>query len=124
MSFRILNVTVDGSLANPYVATSIVCLCLLSFVTAYGIVRGVRSQRWRLVIGLAVALAPFLLTPDWLLHSFTSLVYKAHNLDAFMSVSLLGDHPTWLLRWLAPLGGFFSSSRPLLGFSRRKKTTA
>lgn len=45
MSFSMMHIAVDGTLANPFVAVAMGILCVLSFLVAYRVARGPHVPR-------------------------------------------------------------------------------
>jgi hypothetical protein len=111
MSFSTLDVTVDGSLSNPFVAVSLGILIALSIILAYSVGKAIRLRRWGTLTIALPTLTVVVLWPDFLLHVVTALVYNVYYFE-MMGVSMLGDHPAWIVRAVSPLGLVLALLRP------------
>ena len=102
MSFSTMHITVDGTLANPFVAVAMAVLCAISFVVAYRVVCGPYIPRvlvpWGLFLLLLIAF------PERWIHFLTNLVYMTYYLD-FTQVGFIGGHSEWLAQCAAVFGG-------------------
>jgi hypothetical protein len=109
MSFRIMHITVDGTLANPFVAVAMAMLCVLSFFVAYRVACGPYVPRVLLPWGLCLLL--LIVFPEGWIHFLTNWIYVVYYLDGTLQVGFIGGHTEWLAQYAAVLGGIAGVAR-------------
>jgi hypothetical protein len=109
MSFRIMHITVDGSLTNPFVAVAMAMLCVLSFLLAYRVACGPYAPRVLVPWGLCLLL--LIAFPEGWIHFLTTWVYVIYYRDLSLGVGFVGAHSEWLAQCAAVFGAITAIAR-------------
>ena len=105
-SITIMHYTVDGRLANPFVAVAMGILCALSFAVAYRVARGFYTSGVLVPGGLLLVAFPAV----WV-RVLAKILYIAYHLDVTLNVGFVGDPSAWLAQCAALLGGIVGVAR-------------